>query len=442
MDSFDPQVRRDALRRLADAGPLPPPGGNVNMHLHSFFSYNARGWSPSHLAWGARQAGLHAAGLCDFDVLDGLEEYLDAATLVGLRAAVYVETRGFLQEFADVEMTSPGEPGVTYLMGAGFARPPAAGSPQAATLAAYRDGARSRNIELVRRINARLAAIAIDYERDVLPLAPAGAATERHIIRAYVNRSRAAFPGADAFRAFWAATLGLAPADMARIADDVPVLEERVRSKLAKRGGLGYEQPTPRTFPPVGDFYAWVRSCGAIPMITWLDGTSAGEQAPAKMIECMKSKGAAALNIIPDRNWNFKNPDERKLKTEKLREIVAVTQSFGLPINIGTEMNRDGQPFVDDLAGEALRPYADVFRRGAEVIVGHTWLLRYGGYSFVGPEAEAEFGADAGRKNAFFQSVGALPAPSGAQAQKLVAMGRERALPAIRDSAARGRWSV
>lgn len=442
MDSFDPQVRREALRRLAAAGPLPPPGGNVNMHLHSFFSYNARGWSPSHLAWAARQAGLHAAGLCDFDVLDGLEEFLDAATLVGLRATVNVETRGYLQEFADVEMTSPGEPGVTYLMGAGFVRPPAPGTPQAKTLAAYRDGARRRNVELVGRINAKLAAVAIDYERDVLPLAPAGAATERHIIRAYVSRSRQAFPAADAFRAFWAATLGLAAADMARIADDVPALEERVRSKLAKRGGLGYEQPTPRTFPPVGDFFAWVRSCGAIPMITWLDGTSAGEQAPAKMIECMRGKGAAALNIIPDRNWNFKSADERKLKTAKLREIVAVSESFGLPINIGTEMNRDGQPFVDDLAGEALRPHAEAFRRGAEVFVGHTWLLRYGGYSYVGAGADAEFGADGARKNAFFRAVGALPPPSAAQAGQLDEMGRERALAAMRDSAAKGRWTI
>jgi len=100
------------------------------MHFHSFFSYNAEGWSPSHIAWEAKQAGLYAAGLCDFDVLDGQEEFLHAGELLGLRATVNVETRVFLPEYADKEISSPGEPGVSYIMGAGFARPLAAGSPR------------------------------------------------------------------------------------------------------------------------------------------------------------------------------------------------------------------------------------------------------------------------------------------------------------------------
>ena len=29
------------------------------------------------------------------------------------------------------------------------------------------------------------------------------------------------------------------------------------------------------------------------------------------MLDCMAAKGAAALNIIPDRNWNIADPDAR-----------------------------------------------------------------------------------------------------------------------------------
>ena len=118
LDSFDPQERRQALEGLA-ALKLPPakPTDNHNLHFHSFFSYNAQDWSPSHIAWAAHQAGLYAAGLCDFDVLDGLEEFYAASALLGLRATVNLETRVYLREHSEVEITSPGEPGVTYIMG-------------------------------------------------------------------------------------------------------------------------------------------------------------------------------------------------------------------------------------------------------------------------------------------------------------------------------------
>ncbi len=47
------------LRKRLDAerDSLPAAGANFNMHCHSFFSYNAAGWSPSRIAWEARRAG-------------------------------------------------------------------------------------------------------------------------------------------------------------------------------------------------------------------------------------------------------------------------------------------------------------------------------------------------------------------------------------------------
>ena len=60
---------------------------------------------------------------------------------------------------------------------------------------------------------------------------------------------------------------------------DEPALEESVRAKLVKRGGIGYVQPSADTFPPVDDFIAWVRGCEAIPMITWLASNERLKQA-------------------------------------------------------------------------------------------------------------------------------------------------------------------
>ena len=127
LDSYKPAERRQALMALcqqAEAGKitLPAPGTDVNLHAHTFFSYNAYGYSPSKYAWLARKAGLAVAGIVDFDVLDALEEFLEAGRLVGLKTCVSLESRVFVPEFATRVINSPGEPGVAYHMGAGFTR--------------------------------------------------------------------------------------------------------------------------------------------------------------------------------------------------------------------------------------------------------------------------------------------------------------------------------
>jgi hypothetical protein len=438
LDAFEAVRRRDALRALAagSAGSPAEAGRNVNMHMHSFFSYNADGWSPSHLAWAARKAGLYAAGLCDFDVLDGLEEFLEASRLVGLRATVNLETRAYVPEYARVDINSPGEPGVAYIMGGGFVRLPATGSSAAEGLAAYKARAGARNEALVARINPHVPAIAIDYARDVLPLTPAGGATERHIIRAYTNKAAAAFPAAEARAGFWSRTLACPETDAARLVTDVPALEEAVRSRLAKRGGLGYEQPSPETFPAVDAFVAWVRDCGAIPMTTWLDGTSEGEADPDALLDCLTAKGCAAVNIVPDRNWNYSDPDKRQRMARHLDAFVRAARRREQPINIGTEMNKQGLPFVDDLDGPVLRDHRDVFRLGAAIMVGHAVLGRYADCGYLSERA-ADACATTGARNAFFAAVGQLPPLMEPEARQLEDLGPAKAFERLYDLANR-----
>lgn len=436
VDSFQYEDRMTALMGLAAqrTGPAGEPSRNVNMHMHSFFSYNALGYSPCHLAWAAREAGLYAAGLCDFDVLDGLDEFLVAGRILGLRVAVYVETRAFLSEYAEKEISSPGEPGVTYIMGAGFFARPAAGAFEAEQAESLRAGARARNVALVARINERLPEIAVEYERDVLPLTPGGNATERHIVRAYVTRARDAYGEGDELGDAWASILDCTRPEATALLGDEGALEERVRAKLVKRGGIGYVAPGPGSFPSVDEFLAWVLARGAIPMAAWLDGTSEGERDGRAMLECLKGKGVRALNIIPDRNWNIADADVRAEKVRNLADIVAVATELGLPVNVGTEANKAGQPFVDDLTCEVLSPFADTFIRGARIMVGHTVLAYFAGLSYTSKRAEAEFGGDTVARNDFFAGVGALPPLSMLDADALVEAGQERAADHFRDA--------
>lgn len=434
LSDFDGGTRRDALTQLAAPAGFPAPGSNFNMHCHSFFSYNADGWSPSRVAFECRTRGLSASALCDFDVLDGLDEFLEAGRVLGLRSAVHLETRAFVREQSTVDISSPGEPGVAYIMGCGFTGLPAAGTTQAATLALLRQGAQDRNLALIARVNTTLPEIAIDYARDVQPLTPKGVATERHIMRAYRLRAEKAFANPAARAAFWAPLLKCDVAAFPAIEASVPKMEDLVRNALAKRGGIGYIQPTDKTFPLADDFTVWVRACGAIPTIAWLDGTSGGEADCDGLLDLMTAKGCAALNIIPDRNWNLKDPQDAARKQAKLDDVVKGCVKRDLPINIGTEMNKGGLPFVDDLAGPVLVKYAAEFTQGMRLMVGQTLLGMYAHAPYLGERAQAEF-SDMKSRNAFYAAVGALPALTPACASVLEDAGPDKAFSMLAEAA-------
>lgn len=431
LDNFDLKTRDAALQQLIKTTELPEAGNLYNMHCHSFFSYNSEGWSPTRIAFNCAKEGLYAAALCDFDVLDGLGEFLAAAQKLSLRSAVDLETRAYVPPMSDVDISSPGEPGVTYIMGCGFTAIPCAESSAGKTLAKLRQGAQGRNLALIARINGALPAIAIDYEKDVTPLTPKGVATERHIVRAYRVRSTEVFEDKSEMTGFWTPLLKCTEEEFEDISTNIPKFEDLIRNALAKRGGIGYTQPTPETFPPASEFVQWVKNCNAIPTIAWLDGTSGGEADADSLLDLMTGMGCAALNIIPDRNWNIKDADTAALKQQKLDEIVKAAVKRDLPINIGTEMNKGGLPFVDDITGPVLSKYEDVFTKGTNIMVGQTVLAKYAGMPYCSEKATAMFDSVAA-KNDFYAAVGALPALSEAKAAEYAEAGLEKTLEMIK----------
>ncbi|OGV37013.1 MAG: hypothetical protein A2X48_04155 [Lentisphaerae bacterium GWF2_49_21] len=441
LNSFNLKERQQALRQLVLISQTPEKQvNNVNMHLHSFFSFNAEGWSPTRIAWEAYEHGLYAAAIIDFDVLDGMQEFYEAGEILGIRTSVGIETRAFLKEYSDKEIDSPGEPGVSYVGGSGFTKLYPKTFIQSAKLAEHRQTARDRNIALISRINPHVAKIAIDYENDVLPLSPSDSATERHIISAYLRKAETVFQDKLVLINFLSKTIGKSQEETDNLLKSRTSLEEVLRAKFAKRGGFGYVQPTATTFPKVEDFFGWVKSCGAIPMESWLDGTSGGESSPKELLEFSVSKGAAALNLIPDRNWNIKDPEIRAKKVANLREIVQVADSMNLPLNIGTEMNKKGQPIADELNGSFLKEFKKTFIKGARILVGHSILARFADFMYLGSKAENIYGTRTADKNKFFETVGSLAPVTKSLADKLRNAGEEKAYSMIYDSSRNGKW--
>ncbi|MCC9074732.1 hypothetical protein FKZ61_001195 [Litorilinea aerophila] len=419
LNDFDPAVRRQALERLLALQPQPPrpPAEVANMHCHTFFSFNAYGHSPTSLAWLGRQQGFKLMGIVDFDVLDGVDEFLDACALTGVRGSAGIETRVYLPEFAQHEMNSPGEPGVLYHMGIGFTTTDV--SPEAAAiLDELRTQSAQRNQGLIQRVNAYLDPVQVDYERDVLPLTPKGNATERHIVVAYVRQAERHYPDEAARQRFWADRLDLPAERVARLMADAPAFQNQIRSKLMKRGGVGYVQPGHDTFPPIDKLHRLILACDALPCAAWLDGTTSGEQRMDELLALLVDKGAVALNIIPDRNWNIADPDERQVKVQNLYRVVELAQEMDLPLNVGTEMNSYGQKLVDDFDAPALAPVRQAFLDGAYFIYGHTVLQRLLGLGYQSAWARDQLPGRRER-NAFYTQVGRAVEPGEAGRRQL-----------------------
>ncbi len=384
-----------------DAGLLEPEADVANMHCHTFFSFNAYNYSPTALAWLAKRRGFKLMGIVDFDVLDGVDEFLDACEALGVRGSAGIETRVFIPEFATREINSPGEPGVCYHMGIGFtsAKVPKTAAGVLDNLC-YRAIRRNRGI--ISRLNAHLAPVRVECERDVLPLTPGGNVTERHIVVAY---ARAAERTISALVPFWADKLNVAPERVAAVIKDSTKFQNLVRAKLIKRGGVGYVQPGPKTFPSVEEFHELILACGALPCAAWLNGISEGERAIEELLELFVGKGVVALNIVPDRNWNVADPEARRIKIQNLYQVVRLAQELDLPLNVGTEMNSFGQKLVDDFDAPGLAPVRQAFLDGAHFVYGHTVMQRALGLGYQSEWAQSHLPSRRER-NDFYTSVG------------------------------------
>jgi hypothetical protein len=262
--------------------------------------------------------------------------------------------------------------------------------------------AAQRNQGILSRVNTFLDPVSIDYEQDVLPLTPAGHPTERHMVVAYLQAAERTVPDP---AAFWASKLGMTAEEMASLMEDPPAIQNLIRARLMKRGGVGYVQPDSGMFPSLDAFHEMIVACGALPCGAWLDGTTATEQAIEEWLEFLVGKGVVALNLIPDRNWDIADPQMRRLKVQNLYQFVELARELALPLNIGTEMNSFGQKLVDEFDAPELAPVRQAFLDGAHFVYGHTVMQRALGLGYQSEWAQAHLPSRRER-NAFYTRIG------------------------------------
>ena len=401
----DVQIRREAIlsiRRMIEENTLTPPTPqeNCNLHVHTFFSYNAFGHSPSSLAWLARREGIQLMGIIDFDTLEGTEEFLWSCEQLQVRGTVSLETRIYLPEFADRVITSKGQPGVAYYILSGFASGHL--SPQAqAKYAELKSYLTSRNKRIIQSLNDYLSPLVVDYSRDVISLSAGETPTERHIMEAYYQ---SAIKAMDNPIPFWSEKLGLEPSEIERLHPQPSTFRRVMREKLVKTGEITYQAPGPKNYPTLDLFNELAGLTDSLPTLVWANGTYPGEREEAVLLDYLAGNGLVGMNIVPDRSINVPESD-KDFRLKCLYEVVELAAQYDLPIFIGTEMNQPGHQWVDDLDLPTLAPFRQPFMDGAYFLYGHTMLSRYAHLGYQSGWSRDQF-KDRRSRNDFYSTVG------------------------------------
>ena len=157
----------------------------INNHIHTTYSFSP--YSPTAAVYAARMEGLCTAGIIDHDSISGAEEFLEAAKLVQMPVTIGMEARISMAgtRLEGRRTNNPDQVGVSYMTIQGV--PHDKISVLTEFFRPYQAARHARNRKMISKINALLPGIALDYDKDVLPLSMAsenGGVTERHLMYA------------------------------------------------------------------------------------------------------------------------------------------------------------------------------------------------------------------------------------------------------------------
>ena len=156
----------------------------INNHIHTTYSFSP--YSPTAAVYAARMEGLCTAGIIDHDSISGAEEFLEAAEIIGIPVTIGMEARISMDgtRLEGRRTNNPDQVGVSYMTIQSV--PHDKINRLTEFFKPYQAARHERNRKMIAKIN-ELVGVALDYDRDVLPLSQAadnGGVTERHLMYA------------------------------------------------------------------------------------------------------------------------------------------------------------------------------------------------------------------------------------------------------------------
>jgi len=390
------------LKQLEAKGIISPPKKRlgVNVHIHTSESFSIFK-SPTEAAWAGYRAGLEVMGINDHYTISGHKEFRRACVILGLKSTFSIEAMAMSVEAKNSgeRYNDPKNPGRIYLCGKGVVHDLKVGSSSEHLLSSIRRAFRERCERMTEKVSALLSSIdpslILSFD-DVLKLTPRGNVTERHVAQAVIETIRRNFPKKEDQRRLLENLLGnLGDEDLSR--EDK--LQNLVRNKLLKAGGPAYVEEPEEVFPSVEILVNLFRDYGAIPTYPVLGNPiTEKEKNLGSLFNELEEYGIYAVEVIPKRNTRG-----------RLREILKEAEKHGFPVFSGTEHNTKAlEPLLDEFSKDP--EFLPIFRKSANLLLGHHFLSEYCGKGYLRSEGELTFeNREAGA--AFFSFVGKITWP-------------------------------
>ncbi len=321
----------------------------INNHIHTTYSFSP--YSPTAAVYAARMEGLCTAGIIDHDSISGAEEFLEAAKLVEMPVTIGMEARVSMEgtRLEGRRTNNPDQVGVSYMTIQGVPHD------KIATLTEffrpYQAARHARNRKMVEKINALLPEIALDYDKDVLPLSMAaenGGVTERHLMYALAIKL--------------VKQVGKGQTMVDKLAEMGLTLSEKQTTQMLDKEYPFYEYDllgilksafVPQIFidateecPKLADMVKLCKDIDAFLCYAYLGdvGNSVtGDKKAQKfeddylddVFECLKEEGVTSVTYMPTRNTQ-----------EQLERLRGLCDAYGMFQISGEDINSPRQSFI------------------------------------------------------------------------------------------------
>ena len=370
----------DLLRwseKLAGKQPL-----NVNGHLHSPYSFSAF-TNMEQMFKMATNENIMVLGINDFNTTDGYAEFFKLALKYKIFPIFNIEFMGMSgdEQVNGIRVNDPNNPGRAYFSGKGLRYPAQPDEENKIILNSIVNESFCQVEEMISKLNDFLQQIGSDIRIGIDEIREKWAkelVRERHIAKALRIKIFEEF-STDKKRKIFLEKL-FKNMEPQSLLDDVPALENEIRARLLKKGGVAYAKENEKAFPEIEKVIEIIVNAGGIPCYPVLLDDKNGnyteyESDSVKLLEKLNEKKVSSIELIPGRN-DF----------NKLKEFVLFFDKNGFVVTLGTEHNTPAmEPVtVSCREGKALdRELVSISYRGASVIAAHQYLHAQGREGYI-----------------------------------------------------------
>ena len=321
----------------------------INNHIHTTYSFSP--YSPTAAVYAARMEGLCTAGIIDHDSISGAEEFIEAAKLIDMPVTIGMECRVSMDgtRLEGRRTNNPDQVGVSYMTIQSV--PHDKIDTLTEFFKPYQAARHARNRKMVEKINELLPAVALDYDKDVLPLSMAaenGGVTERHLMYALaIKLTEQVGKGETMVQKLADMGLSLSEKQKAQMMDtEYPFYEYDLLGMLKGTFVPKIYVDATDECPKLPDMVALCKEVDAFLCYAYLGDVTAsvtGDKKAQKfeddylddVFECLKEEGVKAVTYMPTRNT--------PAQLERLRGLC---NSYGMFQISGEDINSPRQSFV------------------------------------------------------------------------------------------------